>query len=178
MLFPKRDAGIVSMGLINLDPGADAIQVKTALQDYLADDVQIFTQLEYVEFEVDDIKQDSPVGFVFGLGTAMGFIVGVVVVYQVLSTDVNSHLAEYATFKAMGYRNSYLLGVVFEEALVLSLLGFFPSLLLALGAYRLTAAATALAISMPLSRTFLVFLLTLIMCSASGGYCHTPPSVS
>jgi ABC-type antimicrobial peptide transport system permease subunit len=35
----------------------------------------------------------------------MGFVVGVIIVYQVLSTDVNSHLKEYATFKAMGYNN-------------------------------------------------------------------------
>ena len=168
-LFPKRDAGIVSMGLIDVAEGADVAEVKAQLESYLSDDVQIFTQLEYVDFEVADIQSDSPIGFVFGLGTVMGFIVGVVIVYQVLSTDVNSHLAEYATFKAMGYRNSYLLGVVFEEALILSLCGFFPSFFLALGAYQLTAKATALAISMPLSRVFLVFFLTLIMCSASGG---------
>ncbi|MFK8183986.1 MAG: ABC transporter permease DevC [Phormidesmis sp.] len=168
-LFPRRDAGVVSMGLINIEDGADITQVKTMLESYLPDDVQIFTQSEYVDFEVADIQRDSPIGFVFGLGTVMGFVVGVVIVYQVLSTDVNSHLAEYATFKAMGYRNSYLLGVVFEEALILSLCGFFPSFLLALGAYQLTAQATALAISMPLSRVFLVFFLTLAMCSASGG---------
>ncbi|MEM6599733.1 MAG: ABC transporter permease DevC, partial [Cyanobacteria bacterium P01_C01_bin.69] len=144
-LSPKRDAGVVSMGLITLEPEADLVQTKERLQDYLADDVQVFTKEEYVEFEVNDIKQNSPIGFIFGIGSAMGFIVGVVIVYQVLSTDVNSHLAEYATFKAMGYRNSYLLGVVFEEALILSLLGFFPSLLVAMGAYQLTASATALA---------------------------------
>lgn len=167
-LFPKRDAGVVSMGLIQLEEGADIERVKADLQAHLPSDVQVFTQPEYVEFELNDIKSDSPIGFVFGLGTTMGFIVGVVIVYQVLSTDVNSHLAEYATFKAMGYRNSYLLTVVFEEALILSVLGFFPSLLLAIGAYQLTATATALAISMPFSRAVLVFFLTLVMCSASG----------
>lgn len=167
-LMPKREAGVVSMGLIQIEPDADIEQIKAALKDYLPDDVLVFTQPEYVEFEVADIKSNSPIGFVFGIGTAMGFIVGVVIVYQVLSTDVNSHLAEYATFKAMGYRNSYLLSVVFEEALILSLIGFFPSLLLSIGAYRLTATATALAISMPFSRTVLVLFLTLVMCGASG----------
>lgn len=167
-LLPNRDAGVVNMGLVNVEAGADAEQVSADLQAYLPDDVQVFTHSEYVEFEVNDIKANSPIGFVFGLGTAMGFIVGVVIVYQVLSTDVNSHLAEYATFKAMGYRNSYLLTVVFEEALILSVLGFFPSLFLAVGAYSLTATATSLAISMPFSRTVLVLFLTLVMCSASG----------
>ncbi|MGB3670999.1 MAG: ABC transporter permease DevC [Phormidesmis sp.] len=167
-LFPKQDAGVVSMGLITVAPGADPVPVKARLQDYLSNDVQVFTHEEYIEFEVNDIKRDSPIGFIFGIGSAMGFIVGVVIVYQVLSTDVNSHLAEYATFKAMGYRNSYLLGVVFEEALILSFLGFLPSLIVSLGAYQLTASATALAVSMPFRRMVVVFILTLVMCNASG----------
>jgi putative ABC transport system permease protein len=98
----------------------------------------------------------------------MGFIVGTVIVYQVLSTDVNSHLAEYATFRAMGFRQRYLLGVIFEEALILSILGFIPSWAIAVGAYQITAAATALPIAMPLSRTILVLALTLLMCNLSG----------
>lgn len=167
-LLPRRDAGTVSLGLINVEPGYDIEQVRDQLTARLPNDVLIFTHDGYVNFELNEIQSNSPIGFVFGLGAGMGFIVGVVIVYQVLSTDVNSHLAEYATFKAMGYRNSYLLGVVFEEALILSLLGFFPGLAISLGAYQLTAAATALPIAMPVSRTFVVFLLTLMMCTASG----------
>lgn len=167
-LFPKKQPGAVSLGLIAVDPAYDVEQVREQLIDRLPDDVLVFTHEGYVEFELNEIKANSPIGFVFGLGSAMGFIVGVVIVYQVLSTDVNSHLAEYATFKAMGYRNSYLLGVVFEEALILSLLGFFPSLIIAAGAYQLTAMATALPIAMPSSRAFVVFLLTLLMCNLSG----------
>ena len=167
-LFPRRDPGTVSLGLLNLEPGYDPEQVREQLIARLPDDVLVLTHEGYIDFELNEIQSNSPIGFVFGLGTAMGFVVGVVIVYQVLSTDVNSHLAEYATFKAMGYRNSYLLGVVFEEALILSLLGFFPSLAIALGAYQLTAAATALPIAMPASRTLVVFLLTLLMCSLSG----------
>ncbi|MEM8810251.1 MAG: ABC transporter permease DevC [Cyanobacteria bacterium P01_G01_bin.38] len=166
--FPRRDAGAVSLGLIRLQPGYDVEQVKTAVAERLPEDVYVFTSQDYVDFELDEIKSESPIGFVFGLGTTMGFIVGVVIVYQVLSTDVNSHLAEYATFRAMGYRNSYLLGVIFEEALILSALGFVPGFFIALGAYQLTAAATALPLAMPASRAVFVFLLTLIMCGASG----------
>ncbi|MFN9175769.1 MAG: ABC transporter permease DevC, partial [Synechocystis sp.] len=167
-LFPKRQAGTVSLGLIRLAPGADPEAVQATLDAYLPDDVQVFTNQDYVKFEIDYIQRRSPIGFVFGLGTVMGFIVGTVIVYQVLSTDVNSHLAEYATFRAMGYRQRYLLGVIFEEALILSVLGFFPSWAIAVGAYQLTAFATALPITMPLSRTLLVFVLTLVMCNLSG----------
>lgn len=167
-LFPKRDAGSVSLGLIRLHPGYEPEQVRDALAARLPEDVQVLTSQGYVDFEVAYIQSRSPIGFVFGLGTIMGLIVGTVIVYQVLSTDVNSHLEEYATFKAMGYRNTYLLGVIFEEALILSVLGFIPGLAIALAAYQVTAAATALPLAMPLSRTIFVLLLTFVMCGASG----------
>jgi putative ABC transport system permease protein len=167
-LFPKRDAGSVSLGLIRLHPEYEPEQVRDALAARLPEDVQVLTSQGYVDFEIADIQSNSPIGFVFGLGTTMGLIVGTVIVYQVLSTDVNSHLEEYATFKAMGYRNTYLLGVIFEEALILSVLGFIPGLAIALAAYQVTAAATALPLAMPLSRAIFVLLLTFIMCGASG----------
>jgi len=167
-LFPKRDAGSVSLGLIRLHPGYEPEQVRDALATRLPEDVQVLTSQGYVDFEIAYIQSRSPIGFVFGLGTVMGLIVGTVIVYQVLSTDVNSHLEEYATFKAMGYRNTYLLGVIFEEALILSVLGFIPGLAIALAAYQVTAAATALPLAMPLSRTIFVLLLTFVMCGASG----------
>ena len=167
-LFPRTDAGSVSLGLIQIEEGADPARVKRDLEFHLPNDVQVLTFDEYIEFELYEIQTNSSIGFVFGLGTAMGFIVGVVIVYQVLSTDVNSHLAEYATFKAMGYRNSYLLFVVVEEALILSVPGFIPSLFLSMGAYQLTAAATALPLMMPVSRAAYVFVLTLAMCIFSG----------
>ncbi|WP_239112648.1 ABC transporter permease DevC [Halomicronema sp. CCY15110] len=167
-LFGRRDAGAVSLGLMQLDEAADSTQVLEALRDRLPGDVQVLTHAEYIDFELNDIQSESPIGFVFGLGSAMGFIVGVVIVYQVLSTDVNSHLGEYATFRAMGYRNAYLLGIVFEEAVILSVLGFVPGLIIALGAYQLTAAATALPLAMPVSRAISVLLLTFVMCGGSG----------
>ncbi len=60
-----------------------------------------------------------PTGVIFGFGVAMGVLVGLVIVYQVLSTDVADHLREYATFKAMGYPHRFFLSIVFEEAAIL-----------------------------------------------------------
>lgn len=167
-LFPQKQPGTVSLGIVNLETGQDSESAKQALNAHLPDDVRAYTHEEYVDSELNYIKTSTAIGFVFTLGTMMGFVVGIVIVYQVLSTDVNDHMAEYATFKAMGYRNSYLLGVVFEEALILSVIGFVPSLAIATGLYRLTAVATALPIVMPLSRAALVFTLTVIMCAISG----------
>jgi putative ABC transport system permease protein len=142
--------------------------VATALRAHLPNDVRVLTAAEYVQVEENYWKTESPIGFIFSLGTIMAFVVGVVIVYQVLSTDVNAHLREYATFKAMGYRNTYFLGVVFEEAIILASLGFIPGVLLPLGLYKLAANATALPIYMTSSRALLVLTLTLIMCGVSG----------
>ena len=143
-------------------------EIRAALNAYLPQDVRAFTYEEYVDAELDYIQTSTAIGFVFSLGTAMGFIVGIVIVYQVLSTDVNDHMAEYATFKAMGYRTFYLLGVVFEEAVILAGVGFIPSVAITIGLYRLTAMATALPLSMPLARAVFVLILTILMCGISG----------
>jgi putative ABC transport system permease protein len=167
-LFPRRDAVSISLGLIRLKPGYDPQQVAAALKSHLPEDVRVLTDQAFVQFEETYWRTASPVGFVFGLGTVMAFVVGVVIVYQVLSTDVNSHLKEYATFKAMGYHNSYLLGVVFEEALILAFLGFIPGSILPLGLYQLAANATALPIYMTAERAATVLILTIVMCALSG----------
>jgi len=169
-LFSKRQASSINLALINVEQGYDPVEVardlKYRFKDF--DDIQVLTHEEFIQFEMDFWSRESPVGFIFGLGTAMGFIVGVIIVYQVLSTDVNAHMKEYATFKAMGYRNFYLLGVVFEEALILALLGFIPGSVVPLGLYQLTKRATNLPIAMTVGRAVTVFILTVIMCAISG----------
>lgn len=167
-MFPRAKAGSISVGLLTLAPGEPVAPVVRALRRHLPDDVQVLSHADYVQFEENYWRVASPVGFIFGLGTAMAFVVGVVIVYQVLSTDVNAHLQEYATFKAMGFRQRYLLLVVVEQALILAALGFIPGALMPLWLYAVAAKATSLPIAMTLGRATTVFVLTLVMCLASG----------
>ena len=167
-LFPGRQASSVSIGLLQLQPGYDPKQVKAALESHLDNDVKVLTKAEFIEFETDYWKKNTAIGFIFSLGVAMGFMVGVIIVYQVLSTDVNSHMKEYATFKAMGYNNLYLLGVVFEEAIILAILGFIPGAIAPLGLYHLTRNATNLPLYMTVARATTVLILTMTMCIISG----------
>lgn len=168
LMFPRREAASISLGLVVLELEADPAQVVAELRSRLPDDVRVMTHDEFVQLEENYWKSESPIGFIFGLGTAMAFVVGVVIVYQVLSTDVNAHLKEYATFKAMGYDNAYLLTVVFEEAAILAILGFVPGVILPIGLYALAAQATALPLQMTMLRAALVLVLTVIMCGMSG----------
>ncbi len=167
-LFPKQKASSVNLGLIYLQPGYEASEVVTRLEEYLPDDVRVMTSQGFTQFELDLLNKESPIAFVFTFGVAMGFFIGVIIVYQILSTDVNSHLKEYATFKAMGYSNNYLLGVIFEEAIIIATFGFVPGFFIPLGLYYLAAAATNLPIYMTVSRAITVFILTLIVCGISG----------
>ncbi|MBV6624532.1 MAG: ABC transporter permease DevC [Rivularia sp. (in: Bacteria)] len=168
-LFPNQKASSVNIGLVYLEAGYEAEEVVTRLKEYLPEDVKVLTREGFLQFELDVLTKESPIAFVFTFGVAMGFFIGVIIVYQILSTDVNSHLKEYATFKAMGYGNNYLLGVIFEEAIIIATVGFIPGFFIPLGLYHLAATATNLPIYMTVSRAITVFILTLIVCAISGG---------
>ncbi|MGI0488192.1 ABC transporter permease DevC [Pantanalinema rosaneae CENA516] len=167
-LFPDRRPDRIDVGLIHLKPGVDRQQAQAALQAHLSDDVLVLTLEEFANREKAYWASSTPIGFVFGFGTIIGFIVGIVIVYQILYTDVSDHLPEYATLKAMGYSDFYLVGVLAQEALILAILGFIPGSLLSIGLYHLAQTATMLPIGITLNRALLVLTLTITMCVGSG----------
>ncbi len=166
--FPERGAGQVTLGLVKVKPGADPQQVLAQIKGILPPDAIASTKQDYVALEQAYWQKTTPIGIVFTFGTVMAFVVGTVIVFQILSTDVNDHMGEYATFKAMGYRDRYLLSIVLEEAIILAALGFIPGLGLALGQYALIRNVASLPISMTFARLAFVFFLTVVMCIASG----------
>ncbi|HEY9859344.1 MAG TPA: ABC transporter permease DevC [Candidatus Obscuribacterales bacterium] len=167
-IFERRKKGLIDVGIIKLKPGANVEQAVKKLRQSLPQDIKIFSKQEFIEFEKSYWQSSTAIGFIFTLGTAMGFIVGIVIVYQILYTDVSDHLPEYATLKAMGYKNSYLLSVVFQQALILSILGYIPGFALCLGLYDLTRNATSLPLLMTFDRALTVLGLAIIMCTLSG----------
>ncbi|MEL6384790.1 MAG: ABC transporter permease DevC [Cyanobacteria bacterium J06626_18] len=167
-LFPSRNPHQIEVGLIDLNPDVDLAQVRAELEAVLPDDVLIGSTEDFAQIEREYWANGTGIGFIFGLGVSVGFIVGIVIVYQILYSDVSEHLPEYATLKAMGYTDNYLLRVLIQEALILAVLGYIPSIALAFGLYYLAAAATMLPITMTTRRAITVFVLTVVMCSVSG----------
>lgn len=182
-LFPSREKGLIDIGVINLKPGTNTNQVIQEIegtfiikqecteidrQKKACTDVKVLSYEEFIEFEKNYWETGTAIGFIFTLGTAMGFIVGIVIVYQILYTDVADHLAEYATLKAIGYTDLYLLSVVFQEAIILSVLGYLPGFTFSWILYTLARNATSLPLYMTLFRASLVLMLTLFMCLISG----------
>ena len=167
-LLPERTPASIDLGVVHLRAGANPLQVKAELQRIYGSNLLVLTTAEFKKRAEDYFQSTRPVNFIFSVGTAVGFLVGFAIVYQVLFSDVNNHLPQYATLKAIGYSDGYLRRVVLEEAVILSVLGYFPGVGLAAGFYVLTAKATGLPMQMALGRGLLIFALTVAMCSFSG----------
>jgi putative ABC transport system permease protein len=163
-LFPQRAPASIDLGVVRLRSGSDPRQVKGELQEIYGPDLLVLTAGEFKERDRDYFLRTRPVDFIFAMGTAVGFFVGFAIVYQVLFSDVNTHLPQYATLKAIGY----LRRVVIEEAAILSMLGYLPGAALAAVLYVLTARATSLPMQMTPGRGILIFVLTVTMCGFSG----------
>jgi putative ABC transport system permease protein len=166
-MAPFRQSGLIDVGVIKLKPGTDVQAVLAALRSRLPNDVKVMTREDYAKAEVAFWNASTPVGYTFDLGVVIAFIVGAVIVYQILYSDVTDHLPEYATLKAMGFSDRYLLVVVFQESLILAALAFIPGTAIALGIYRITNLATMLPMAMDLGRVAFVFILTAMMSSSS-----------
>ncbi|MCC5639832.1 ABC transporter permease DevC [Nostoc sp. CHAB 5844] len=167
-IFNTRQRGLIDIGVIKLKPGADSLTVAQELRKYLPQDVNVLTKQDFIDFERHYWSSSTAIGFIFSLGTIMGFIVGTVIVYQILYTEVSDHLSEYATLKAIGYTQNYLLVVILQEALLLACLGYLPGWFFTMLMYQKAKEATLLPIFMSFERAITVLILTIIMCFISG----------
>jgi putative ABC transport system permease protein len=168
-LFPKRSAGAPNYIFVKLEQTVHAETMAARLHGVLPEqDTVVRTLADAAAKEQSYQFTQKPVGVIFGFGVIIGVLVGIIIVYQVLSTDVADHIAEYATFKAIGYRQSFFLGIVFEEAMILALFGFVPGVFASLALYAAAAAATGLPVIMTASRPVLVLAGTILMCTISG----------
>ena len=167
-IFPEHRSNQIDIGLIHLKPNVNPQTILTTLSNSLPKDVTVMTRQEFIDFEKSYWTLRTPIGFVFNLMVMMGFVVGVIVVYQILYSNISTHFVQFATLKAMGFRNKYLLNVVFQQAIILAVLGFIPGFAISLGLYDIAKDATKLPIVMDLSKGLLVFTSVIIMCLTSG----------
>ena len=166
-LVPNNPPGSIELGLIRLRSGADPARVVERLRRLLPEDVTVLTKQGFLDLEMDYWRTSTAIGFIFSLGAAMGFVVGCVIVYQILYSDVSDHLPEYATLMAMGYSLLTLLGVVAREGLLLAVFGYVPAYLAGQVLYGVIHAATKLPVAMAGDRAATVFLMILVMCMGS-----------
>jgi putative ABC transport system permease protein len=168
LIFSDKNPSQIEVGLIQLEPGVDPLAVQRALQPLMPKDVKVVTRDELAAMEVRYWKKNSAVGFIFTLGVVVGFVVGSIIVYQILFSDVMNSLPQYATLKAMGYTDGYVISIVIQQSAILAVVGFIPGFLASAALYAVLANITKLAVLMTLTRALQVLLLTFVMCVGSG----------
>ena len=166
--FPDQSSDDIQLGVIQLQPGVSREQVQATLASFLDPSVRVLTLQQLEAVEVDHWRNNTSFGLIFNLGVLVGLIVGAIIVYQILYSDVSDHLPEYATMKAMGYSDRFVVGIIVQESVLLAALAFVPSLVLAIGLYAVLANSTSLLIAMTAQRAVAVFALTLTMAAGSG----------
>ncbi len=167
-IFAGRVPEQMDLGVIRLKAGADPVAVQASLRQRVSQDVYLFTFSEMQQHEFEYWQKNVPVGFIFGFGTLMGLVVGMIIVYQILFTDISTHLNQYATLTAMGYTFRYLFMVVLASSLILAVLGFVPGTLLAWVLYQVVEINIFLPMPMPVSKMISIFSMILVMCIMSG----------
>lgn len=167
--LPGGDAlGSVDVGLVRLASGADPRAAQEQLDASLPDDVSVLTRQEFEDRERRFWETSTPIGYIFWLGTLMGFIVGSVICYQILYTDVDDHMPEFATLKAMGYPNGYFVWLILQEAVFLSVLGFVPGVAVSELLCKLVAGLTNLKVGVHTDIAVTVLCMSIVMCIVSG----------
>lgn len=167
-LLPSRQKSAIDFGLIKIEAGQDPREVEARIKSVIPGDVRVLTRQEFMDLEVAYWNKTTPIGYIFAFGAVMGLIVGLIIVYQILFSDVQDHLHEYATLKAMGYTHGYLRNVVLQEAIIMAVLGYLPGMGIAYLVFNKGADATRLPLEMSVESAVGVFLLTLGMCAGSG----------
>jgi putative ABC transport system permease protein len=142
--------------------------VQAALRGALPADVLVLDKEQMLRREVGFQSTVSPVGPIFGLGVGIAFIVGILISYQILFTDLSEQLPLFAMLKAIGYDNRYVSQVVLKQALHYAGIGFVPAFVVSLGLYAVIAEIALIPMRMSLAIGFGSLALTVAKCLASG----------
>jgi putative ABC transport system permease protein len=170
--FPLRGGGeplrLVDLGAVRLEEGADAAVVMEELRKSLPPDVEAIDKESLIRREKHFWRTNAPLGYIFMVGATMGFVVGVVICYQIVYADIADHMREFATLKAIGYSRGYFIWLVLQQAMYLSLLGFLPGAFIAFLAYRVLGIITGLTMQFTPLLAAGVYAATAAMCGISG----------
>src|SRR5260370_20697660 len=156
-LFPQRGLNIVNLGAIQLKPGVDSDRAADDLRKGLGPDLQIFTRKALEAHETAYWTTRTSVGIIFGSGLLISFVVGIMIVYQIVSPQVSRQFPQFATLKAIGYPDRSLAGTVSVMSLLIVIAGFIPAFGAALGLYSVIRQETLLPVTMSEMRLLAVF---------------------
>ena len=171
--YPQRvrfgnPLSVIDIGIVQMLPDANLEDVRDLMEQTLDKDVYVMTREQFRTEEIRFWDDSTPIGTIFLAGKLIGFIVGMVICYQVIYSDIADHMAEFATLKAMGYTSRYFILLILTEAVMLALVGFVPGTAVSTGLYSWLSGRTGLLMVMTLNGLLFVLVATVAMCVASG----------
>ena len=158
----------VHLGLIKIDPNIPLEVIIENISAKLPDNQKAIAMQDFMNLEKEYWSKATPIGFIFNTLAVISFIFGGIIVYQIIYTQISDYLHVYATLKAIGYANHYLMMTVIQEAIIMSILGYTPAFVICIKLYSFVKEATRLPLAMSLSRGLIVLFLTFAMCSIAG----------
>jgi putative ABC transport system permease protein len=157
-LFPQRGLDLFNIAAIRLKPGA-----APNLQKAAGSGLQIFTREQLEAHETAYWTTRTSVGIIFGSGLLISFVVGIVILYQIISTQVGRQLPQFATLKAIGYPDRSLTRTVALMSLLIVLIGFVAALAAAVGLSSVIRQETLLPVTVTPMRALAVFSAAIVM---------------
>ncbi len=164
-LMGPWNARYANLGLVKVAPGADVAQVAAALRERLPADVVIATKADIIRREQHYFVNVKPVGIMFQVGVVVAFAAGAAILYQILASEMNNRLGEFATLKALGYPASKIYGIGIQQGLIYALLAYGPALAFATILYEVARRLSGFPLFMDLGRAGFVLGLALVMCA-------------
>lgn len=149
---------VIGRAAAGADPAAVMADLRRRLPDH-----DILGTAEFSRMTRDYWMFTTGAGMAIVLAAALAFIVGIVVVAQVLYATTIDHLAEFGTLRAIGAPNRFILRIILAQAAIAAILGHAVGAGVALGLARLSEHSPAL-LSIPHWLAGGLFLVTLGMC--------------
>jgi putative ABC transport system permease protein len=166
-LLPGRRTDRPNLIFLKAKKGQSIEMLALRMRNSFGPDVRVWTKSAIIQAEQNYFVNIKPIGIMFRSGVVVGFLVGAVTLYQILSTQVASHIKELATMKAMGYSDAAVYSLVVLEGFIYALIGFVPAYIGGEILYKILREAAKVPVSMTIERAVIVLFLTLVMCAIS-----------
>jgi putative ABC transport system permease protein len=121
--FAAIPADKTNFVLVKTALGVDPKTLKADLQARLPDN-DVFLTTEFSKSTQHYWMFKTGAGTAVLMAAVLGLVVGIAVVTQTIYASTMDHIREYGTLKAMGAPNSYVLGVILQQAAIAAVLGY------------------------------------------------------
>ncbi len=149
---------------VQLANGASFDEVKKRLAFRLPN-TDIITHAEFRKRNINRWMFETGAGVALIAGTALGIIVGVVIVAQTLYSSTKDHLNEFATLRALGASAGYINKVILIQAVLSAVIGYAVGMSLSIFiVWMFKVTESELPIAMTATLAGALFVLTVGMC--------------